>query len=60
MLIKAEIVEMLNADSEPKWAVTIAQSLPKGDKMELVIQKGTEIGAYRVYSVSVRANDRAV
>ncbi|MGO4544405.1 16S rRNA (uracil(1498)-N(3))-methyltransferase [Paenibacillus sp. 2TAB23] len=45
-LITAEIVELLSADSEPKWAITIAQSLPKGDKMELVIQKGTEIGAY--------------
>lgn len=46
LFIKAEIVEMLDADSEPKWDVTIAQSLPKGDKMELVIQKGTEIGAF--------------
>lgn len=45
-LITAEIIEMLDADSEPAWSVTIAQSLPKGDKMELVIQKGTEIGAY--------------
>ncbi|MBN6186206.1 16S rRNA (uracil(1498)-N(3))-methyltransferase [Aneurinibacillus sp. BA2021] len=26
--------------------VTIAQGLPKGDKMELVIQKGTELGAF--------------
>lgn len=30
---------------EPAWTVVIAQSLPKGDKMELVIQKGTELGA---------------
>ncbi|OMF34177.1 16S rRNA (uracil(1498)-N(3))-methyltransferase [Paenibacillus sp. FSL H8-0548] len=45
-LVTAEIMEMLHADSEPGWAITIAQSLPKGDKMELVIQKGTEIGAY--------------
>lgn len=44
-IIKAEIVEMMDNDSEPEWAVTIAQSLPKADKMELVIQKGTEIGA---------------
>ncbi|QAY66318.1 16S rRNA (uracil(1498)-N(3))-methyltransferase [Paenibacillus protaetiae] len=44
--VKADIVELLASDSEPAWAVTIAQSLPKGDKMELVIQKGTEIGAY--------------
>lgn len=45
-LVEADIVELLEAHSEPKWSVTIAQSLPKGDKMELVIQKGTEIGAY--------------
>ncbi|KRE54210.1 RsmE family RNA methyltransferase [Paenibacillus sp. Soil522] len=46
MVIKAQIVERLSADSEPSWDITIAQSLPKSDKMELVIQKGTEIGAY--------------
>jgi 16S rRNA (uracil1498-N3)-methyltransferase len=45
-LVRADIEELLEADSEPLWSVTIAQSLPKGDKMELVIQKGTEIGAY--------------
>ncbi|GGG56149.1 RsmE family RNA methyltransferase [Paenibacillus radicis (ex Gao et al. 2016)] len=44
--VTARIVEELPMDSEPAWSVTIAQSLPKGDKMELVIQKGTEIGAY--------------
>lgn len=27
------------------WKVTVAQSLPKGDKLETVIQKCTEIGA---------------
>ncbi|RJE89868.1 16S rRNA (uracil(1498)-N(3))-methyltransferase [Paenibacillus sp. 1011MAR3C5] len=43
--VKAEVLELLAPDSEPAWTVTIAQSLPKGDKMELVIQKGTEIGA---------------
>lgn len=43
--VKAEVLELLSAESEPAWSVTIAQSLPKGDKMELVIQKGTEIGA---------------
>lgn len=44
--VVADLVEELPMDSESKWSVTIAQSLPKGDKMELVIQKGTEIGAY--------------
>ncbi|MFX3633691.1 MAG: 16S rRNA (uracil(1498)-N(3))-methyltransferase [Candidatus Pristimantibacillus sp.] len=44
--VVADLVEELPMDSESNWSVTIAQSLPKGDKMELVIQKGTEIGAY--------------
>lgn len=45
-MVKADVVKRLPMDSEPAWAITIAQSLPKGDKMELVIQKGTEIGAF--------------
>jgi 16S rRNA (uracil1498-N3)-methyltransferase len=43
----ADIVESLPMDNEPCVEVWIAQSLPKGDKMEIVIQKGTEIGADR-------------
>ncbi|NOU95477.1 16S rRNA (uracil(1498)-N(3))-methyltransferase [Paenibacillus sp. LMG 31456] len=43
----ADIVELLEMNHEPAVEVWIAQSLPKGDKMELVIQKGTEIGAGR-------------
>ncbi len=44
--VVADVVEWLGGKSEPKWNITIAQSLPKGDKMELVVQKGTEIGAF--------------
>ncbi|GAK39623.1 hypothetical protein TCA2_2112 [Paenibacillus sp. TCA20] len=43
--VQTEVVEWLPMDHEPRVSVTIAQSLPKGDKMELVIQKCTEIGA---------------
>lgn len=43
--VEAEAAEWLPIGGEPVWSVTVAQSLPKGDKMELVIQKGTEIGA---------------
>ncbi|MBW7457463.1 16S rRNA (uracil(1498)-N(3))-methyltransferase [Paenibacillus sepulcri] len=43
--VEAAVAEWLPMNGEPAWSVTIAQSLPKGDKMELVIQKGTEIGA---------------
>lgn len=43
--VVAKIVERLALTGEPWLQVTIAQSLPKGDKMETVIQKCTEIGA---------------
>ncbi|GGI43514.1 ribosomal RNA small subunit methyltransferase E [Paenibacillus marchantiophytorum] len=45
--VTAEIVEELTMDAEAAVQVWIAQSLPKGDKMEVIIQKGTEIGAAR-------------
>lgn len=45
--VSAEVETVLPLDREPGVDVWIAQSLPKGDKMELVIQKGTEIGASR-------------
>lgn len=43
--VVAEIVNDLEPGGEAWLQVTIAQSLPKGDKMETVIQKCTEIGA---------------
>ncbi|USB34439.1 RsmE family RNA methyltransferase [Paenibacillus sp. YPG26] len=43
--VQAVIVEHLSLSQEPWLQVTVAQSLPKGDKMEMVIQKCTEIGA---------------
>ncbi|MFC5467088.1 16S rRNA (uracil(1498)-N(3))-methyltransferase [Cohnella suwonensis] len=44
-LVRAEIIERLASNAEMAWRVTVAQSLPKGDKLETVIQKGTEAGA---------------
>jgi 16S rRNA (uracil1498-N3)-methyltransferase len=45
--VTAEVVEELPMNAEAAVEVWVAQSLPKGDKMETVIQKGTEIGAAR-------------
>ncbi|MBB6454324.1 16S rRNA (uracil1498-N3)-methyltransferase [Salirhabdus euzebyi] len=39
------VVQWLNEHKEMPVEVTIAQGLPKGDKLELVVQKGTELGA---------------
>lgn len=45
--VTASVVESLALIGEPKHRVWVFQGLPKGDKMETVIQKGTEIGAIR-------------
>lgn len=44
--VRAEIVEELTEVRELPIRVTIGQGLPKGDKLEWIIQKGTEMGAY--------------
>ncbi|NDI33742.1 16S rRNA (uracil(1498)-N(3))-methyltransferase [Chengkuizengella sediminis] len=41
----ASIIKELDRTNEPIINVWIAQSLPKGDKMDTIIQKNTEIGA---------------
>jgi 16S rRNA (uracil1498-N3)-methyltransferase len=44
--IKASIVQWETAIKELPISVTIASGLPKGDKLEWIIQKGTELGAH--------------
>jgi 16S rRNA (uracil1498-N3)-methyltransferase len=43
-LIICNLLEQQQATGEPPIEITLAQCLPKADKMELVIQKGTELG----------------
>lgn len=46
-----EIVDTFNNLSEPPIKITLYQGLPKAQKMELIIQKGVEIGLYRIQPV---------
>lgn len=46
--VEADIIRELPMESEAAVEVWIAQSLPKGDKLETVIQKCTELGAVRI------------
>ena len=39
-----DIIEVGLPDNEPPVNITLVQGLPKADKMELVVQKGTELG----------------
>jgi len=43
----ARVKKTFPSIGEPNVHVTVAQSIPKGDKWEWVLQKGTEIGAVR-------------
>lgn len=43
--VVASVTEWLEECSELPHNVTIAQGMPKGDKLEFIIQKGTELGA---------------
>ncbi len=38
--------------SEPSLKITLYQGLPKGDKMELIIQKCVELGVYKIVPVN--------
>lgn len=50
--VKARIIEKIPCESEPKVKVTLFQGLPKGDKMETIIQKCVEIGICEIVPVS--------
>ncbi|QOY36194.1 16S rRNA (uracil(1498)-N(3))-methyltransferase [Anaerobacillus isosaccharinicus] len=43
--INGTVLKILTEDTELPVKVTVAQGLPKGDKLELIVQKGTELGA---------------
>ena len=43
--VTASVGKFLNDTVELPINVTIAQGLPKGDKLDLIVQKGTELGA---------------
>jgi 16S rRNA (uracil1498-N3)-methyltransferase len=48
--VRAEVLCLL-PQTEPRVKVTLFQALPKADKMELIIQKATELGVHRVIPV---------
>lgn len=44
--VELQIIDKCNCESEPNVKVRIFQSVPKGDKLDMVIQKCTELGAF--------------
>lgn len=52
--IKCEIIEAVGRDLEYEPRLTIFQGLAKADKIEYIIQKCTELGAYEIIPVEMK------
>lgn len=52
--VQARILDITADSAELPIAVTLYQGLPKGDKMELIIQKAVELGAARIVPVNMK------
>ena len=50
----AIIKEELNVDTELPSKIYLFQGLPKSDKMELIVQKAVELGAYEIIPVATK------
>jgi len=46
--VKAEIISSFPCDTEPPYRAILYQALPKGDKMDSIIQKAVESGVYEI------------
>lgn len=50
--ISINIKKELHEDTEPKVKITLAQCLPKGSKIDYIIQKSVELGVFDIIPVS--------
>lgn len=52
--IKTRILEVKDGQTELPARIYLFQGLPKGDKMELIIQKAVELGVYQIIPVNTK------
>lgn len=53
-MVLVQIKEELASDTELPSKIYLFQGLPKGDKMELIVQKAVELGVYEIIPVSTK------
>lgn len=53
-MVLAQIKEELASDTELPSRLYLFQGLPKGDKMELIVQKAVELGVYEIIPVATK------
>ena len=46
--VTAEIIHRSKNDTEPMYKAYLYQALPKGDKMDYIVQKAVELGVYNI------------
>lgn len=52
-----DIIEKLDINNESRVKIHLYQGLPKGQKMDLIVQKGTELGIYKfIPTITSRAD----
>ncbi len=51
-LVEAEVLSCTMRDAESPFAITVAQSLATGDKMDWIVEKSVELGAANVVPVA--------
>lgn len=52
--VEVRILESCPSAGEPNVQVALFQAVPKGDKLELIVQKAVELGAFRIDPVLTR------
>jgi len=50
--VMGRVISQFEPKVEPKYQVTLIQGLPKGDKMDLIVQKCTELGIRNIIPVN--------
>ena len=46
---EAEVIEVVKCPAEPSVKVTLLCGLPKGERVDYIIQKGVEAGAFEIF-----------
>lgn len=52
--VTASVHSSILSDKEPTLRITLYQALPKGDKMELILQKAVELGVTKIVPILTR------
>ena len=52
--VELSVEKVYASETEPSVHVTLYQAMPKSDKMELIIQKAVELGAFQIVPVATK------